>query len=203
MIKHTNGFLEEYREKAKSGEIIIGQELMMELNNLYEDMQSDEYVYDTTDADLRIDFIEGCIRLTKSPFYGKPMELMLFQKAFISALYGFKMEDGTDRFRKALFLLARKNGKSELNSAMGNSEFVVGNEGSDIVCSSNDDAQASIVYDAIDAMRQLYDPNDLDTKRTQRFLLNKITKTKIFKLSDRTRNKEGRCLRPSECLKAG
>lgn len=203
MIKHTNGFLEEYREKAKSGEIIIGQELMMELNNLYEDMQSDEYVYDTTDADLRIDFIEGCIRLTKSPFYGKPMELMLFQKAFISALYGFKMLDGTDRFRKALFLLARKNGKSELNSAMGNSEFVVGNEGSDIVCSSNDDAQASIVYDAIDAMRQLYDPNDLDTKRTQRFLLNKITKTKIFKLSDRTRNKEGRCLRLSECLKAG
>ena len=75
---------------------------------------------------------------------------------------------------------------------MGNAEFIVGNEGADIVCSSNDDAQASIVYDAIDTMRQLYDPNDLDTKRNQSFIRNKNTNTKIFKLSDRTRNKEGR-----------
>ena len=192
MIKKSNGYLEEYRAKAKAGEIIIGRELMMELDNLAEDMNGPDYIYDTTAADERIDFIEGCVKLTKSPFYGQPMKLMLFQKAFISALYGFKMPDGTDRFRKALFLLARKNGKSELNSGLGNAEFIVGNEGSDIVCSSNDDAQASIVYDAMDMMRQLYDPEDLDTKRNQRFILNKITNTKIFKLSDRTRNKEGR-----------
>ena len=89
-------------------------------------------------------------------------------------------------------MIARKNAKSETCSGLGNAEFIVGNEGSDIVCSSNDDAQASIVYDAIDTMRQLYDPLDLDTKRNQRFILNKSTNTKIFKLSDRTKNKEGR-----------
>lgn len=60
------------------------------------------------------------------------------------------------------------------------------------MCSSNDDAQASIVYDAIDMMRQLYDPDNLDTKRNQRFILNRGTNSKIFKMSDRTRNKEGR-----------
>jgi phage terminase large subunit-like protein len=89
-------------------------------------------------------------------------------------------------------LIALKNTKSETCSALGNAEFIVGNEGSDLVCSSNDDAQASIVYDATDTMRKLYDPEDLDTKRNQRFILNKTTNTKIFKLSDRTRNKEGR-----------
>lgn len=41
-------------------------------------------------------------------------------------------------------------------------------------------------------MRQLYDPKDFDTKRNQRFILNKATNTKIFKMSDRTKNKEGR-----------
>jgi phage terminase large subunit-like protein len=97
-----------------------------------------------------------------------------------------------DRFKKALLLIARKNTKSETCSGLGNAEFIVGNEGADLVCSSNDDAQASIVYDAIDTMRRLYDPNDLDTKRNQRFILNKCSNTKIFKLSDRTRNKEGR-----------
>lgn len=94
-----------------------------------------------------------------------------------------------------LFLCGERNTvthNSETCSALGNSEFIVGNEGADIVCSSNDDAQASIVYDAMNTMRQLYDPGDLDTKRNQRFILNKSTNTKIFKLSDRTRNKEGR-----------
>ena len=41
-------------------------------------------------------------------------------------------------------------------------------------------------------MRLLIDPDSKDTKRNQRFILNKATNTKIFKLSDRTKNKEGR-----------
>ena len=192
MIIKTNGFLEEYYRRIDSGEFIAGMEMKMELENLMDDMQSDEYLYDTSDADERIDFIENCVKLTKSPFYGKPMKLMLFQKAFISALYGFKMKDGSGRFKKALFMISRKNGKSELCSALGLSEFILGNEGSDIVCSSNDDTQASILYDAMDLMRKMIDPNDLDTKKNQRFILNKITNTKIFKMSERTRNKEGR-----------
>lgn len=192
MIIKTNGFLEEYYEKTKKGEIIIGQELKMELDRLIEDMNGNEYDYDTTEADQRIDFIENCVKLTKSPFYGKPMKLLLFQKAFISALYGFKMPEGNRRFKKAIFLLSRKNGKSEMCSALGLAEFILGNDGSDIVCSSNDDTQASILYDAIDLMRQMIDPKDLDTKRNQRFILNKVSNTKIFKMSERTRNKEGR-----------
>lgn len=193
-------FLLEYKNEIDDGHILVGRELYQELENLIDDIKhNDEYVYDTRDADLRMDFIENCIRLTKSPYYGQPMKLMLWQKAFTEAFYSFKMaralkDQGRiiDRFRKALLLIARKNGKSETTSGLGNAEFIVGNEGSDIVCSSNDDAQASIVYDAMDTMRKLYDPDDLDTKRNQRFILNRGTNTKIFKLSDRTRNKEGR-----------
>lgn len=194
-----NSSLIEYKERIDAGEIVAGIELRMELDNLTTDIrENDEYIYNTDAALLRMDFMQNCIRLTKSPFYGKPMVLMLWQKAFIEALYSFKMarewKEGReiDRFKKALLLISRKNAKSETCSGMGNAEFIVGNEGSDIVCSSNDDAQASIVYDAMNTMRQLYDPDDLDTKRNQRFILNKATNTKIFKLSDRTRNKEGR-----------
>ena len=188
-----NSNLLEYRAKVETGEIIIGQELWMELDNLAEDFHNDRYFYNTDAARLRMDFMENCIRLTKSPFYNKPMVLMLWQKAFIEAFYSFKMADtGFDRFKKLLLLIARKNTKSETSSALANSEFIVGNEGADICCSSNDDAQCSIVYDAIDLMRRLYDPKDLDSKRNQSFILNKITNTKVFKMSDRTKNKEGR-----------
>lgn len=188
-----NSFLLEYHARIECGEIIVGQELWQELRNLKEDFLNDAYFYDTRDAMLRIDFMERCVRLTKSPYYNKPMKLMLWQKAFIEAVYSFKMSETTfDRFKKIILLIARKNTKSETCSALGLSELIVGNPGADIVCSSNDDNQASITYDAIDTMRQLIDPDSLDTKRNQRFILNKSNGSKIFKLSDRTRNKEGR-----------
>lgn len=194
-----NSYLLEYRGRAESGDIIIGQELWMMLDILAEDLHNDRYIYNRDDALLRMDFMENCVRLTKSPYYNKPMRLMLWQKALIEAFYSFKMAEQSkdkgfwiDRFKKLLLLIARKNTKSETSSALAESELIIGNPGADIVASSNDDAQASIVFDAIDTMRQLIDPKDLDTKRNQRFILNKATNTKIFKLSDRTKNKEGR-----------
>lgn len=188
-----NSYLLEYHARIELGEIIVGQELWLELERLRADFYNDEYYYDTNDAIERMDFMERCVRLTKSPYYNQPMKLMLWQKAFIEAIYSFKMSATTfDRFKKIILLIARKNTKSETCSALGLSELIVGNDGADIVCSSNDDNQASITYDAIDTMRRLIDPDDLDTKRNQRFILNKVNGSKIFKLSDRTRNKEGR-----------
>lgn len=193
MIKHTNGFLEEYHAKIEYGDILAGAELWTELSRLLEDMKDDRYIYDCAGADLRMDFMENCVKLTKSPFYGQPMKLMLWQKAFISAVYGFKMtEDLTDRFRRILLLIARKNTKSETCSGLALTELITGNDGSDIVCSSNDDNQANILYQAIDTMRLMIDPKQMDTWKNQQWIKCKINGSKVFKLSDRTRNKEGR-----------
>ena len=193
MWNADNSYLLKYISEIECGNIIVGQELWLELSRLKEDFHNDRYIYNTDKSILYMDFIEHCVRLTKSPFYNQPMVLMLWQKAFIEAIFSFKMsETGFERFKKILLLIARKNGKSETISALGLTEFFLGNEGADIVCSSNDDNQASIVYDAIDLMRQLIDPYSLDSKRNQRWILNRSTNSKIFKLSDRTRNKEGR-----------
>lgn len=193
MIKYSNGFLEEYYQQIMDGKIIAGSELKMELSKLMEELDDDRYIYDTRDADLRMDFMENCVRLTKSPFYGQPMKLMLWQKAFISAIYGFKMaSDLTDRFRRILLLIARKNTKSETCSGLGLTELITGNDGADIVCSSNDDNQANILYQAIDTMRLMIDPKQKDTWKNQQWIKCKINGSKVFKLSDRTRNKEGR-----------
>lgn len=193
MIIYSNGYLEEYTSKIMKGEIIAGYELKDELVKLINDLNDERYIYDTRVADDRMDFMENCIKLTKSPFYGQPMKLMLWQKAFISAVYGFKMaEDQTDRFRRILLLIARKNTKSETCSGIGLTELIMGNDGADIVCSSNDDNQASILYDAIDTMRLMIDPDQKDTWKNKRFIKCKINGSKVFKLSDRTRNKEGR-----------
>lgn len=191
--KLEDSYLWEYYQAIKKGEIIAGRELIMELEKLIDDYDRPEFYFDRSKALFKMSFMENCVRLTKSPFYGKPMKLMLWQKAFIESIYAWKMsEDGTDRFKRILLLISRKNTKSELTSALALTELITGAEGSDIVCSSNDDNQASIVYDAINTMRLMIDPKQKDTWKTQQNLKCLINGSKVFKLSDRTRNKEGR-----------
>ena len=186
-------YLLKYRDEIKKGNIVAGQDLIMELDNLIEDLNNPRYYYDPTDAYKRMDFMENCVRLTKSPFYNKPMKLMLWQKAWIESLYSFKMsETGFDRFKKTVLEIARKNTKSETSSGLGLTELVLGPEGADIVCSSNDDPQADILYQAINTMRLLIDPKQQDTWKSKNWIENVVNGSKVFKLSDKTRNKEGR-----------
>ena len=186
-------YLEQYRAEIRKGNIIAGRELITALDMYIADMKNPRYVYDTKEAYFRIVFIEKFIKLTKSPYYGKPMILMLWQKAFIECLYSFKMADtGFDRFKRVVLLIGRKNTKSETCNALGFTELMIGNDGSDVVCSSNDDSQANILFDGITTMREMFDPKSKRTHKNLSFIKNKKTGTKVFKLSDKTRNKEGR-----------
>ena len=191
--KLEDTYLWEYYQAIRSGEIIAGQELITELEKLIDDYDNPDYYIDRSKGLFKISFMENCVRLTKSPFYGKPMKLMLWQKAFVETVYSWKMtEDGTDRFRRILLEIARKNGKSEMCSGIVLTELITGNDGSDIVCSSNDDNQANILYEATNSMRLMIDPQQKDTWKTQQYLRCNINGSKVFKLSDRTKNKEGR-----------
>ena len=72
-------YLEEYYEKIKTNEIIVGYYLETEIENLIEDLQDERYIYDTLEAHKRIKFIETCALQSKAPFYNKPVKLLLFQ----------------------------------------------------------------------------------------------------------------------------
>ena len=192
-----NSFMLEYKAKAESGEIILGRDLYQELRNLEEDLHDDRFRYDTEKALIRINFIEKCCRLTKSPFFNKPMELMLWQKALIETVYSFKLisidtKEWIDRFTEILLLIARKNGKTETIAALELAEFVHGNAGSDIICSGMDDGTSDLSYQTVDTMRLLIDPKSKDTWRNQKGLKNLINNNHIYKLSDSSRQKEGR-----------
>lgn len=192
-----NSFLLEYKAKAESGDVILGRDLYQELKNLEEDLHDDRFQYDVEKAMLRINFIENCCRLTKSPFFNKPMKLMLWQKALIEATYSFKMlsidtKEWVDRFTEILLLIARKNGKTETIAALEFAEFILGKAGSDIVCSGMDDGTSDLSYQTVDTMRLLIDPKSKDTWRNQKGLKNLINDSHIYKLSDSSRQKEGR-----------
>lgn len=192
-----SNYLIQYREAIKRGEIVAGIDMISELDNLIADLNDEQYRYDTKDAELRIDFIEHCIRLTKAPFYGKPMQLMLWQKAFIEVVYSFKIwsidiNSWVDRFQEILLLITRKGGKTEFIAAILLTELLIGGVGIDLVCSGMDDGTADLCYSAIDTMRLLIDPQSIDTWRNQKGIKCFFNNNHIYKLSASTRQREGR-----------
>ncbi|GGJ61938.1 terminase large subunit [Virgibacillus salexigens] len=155
----THSFLLEYIDKCKKGEIIIGNELMLQLDILAEHFNDPEILIDFEDGHKRIKFIETKCKHFEAPFSGKPFLLELFQKAFIEAIYIFKIfDDEIDHYvrlhQDVLFLVARKNGKTPLISALCLAEFFCGELGTRILCSSNDYEQADLMFQAINAMRE-------------------------------------------------
>ena len=190
-------YLLQYRDAILSGEIKAGAEIRAEIENLFNDLNDPQYRYDTELSDLIISFIENCCKLTVAPYYGKPFVLELWQKAFIEASFSFQIQsidsgEWVQRFQEILLLIARKNGKTELIAAILFTLLILGNAGSQIVCSGTNDNIASICYDTIDRMRLLVDPQSIDTWKNQKGIKCKINGNFIFKLCDSTRGKEGR-----------
>lgn len=204
----NKSYLVEYYDKCKSGEIIIGHELMKMLEMLMEDMKNPIYKFDTTEAHKRIKFIEKECRHSISPFAGKPFILELHQKAFREAIYGFYMEiegEFIRRFTEVTLLEGRKNGKTTECAADGNTEFFCGNSGTNILCASNDYEQCNLIFDEINNMREesirlekvsrknikgIFMGNPRQKKKKGKF--SKQNKAKIKKLSKKTGAKEGK-----------
>ncbi len=187
-------FLLSYLDEIESGRIIAGEELKSVLNGLKNDLSNPAYVYDEKPGQLRIEFIERFCRHTKSPFNGQPFKLELWEKALLECAYGFKMADtGLRRFNEVILLIARKNGKTTFVAGIDLAEFFLSKGGTDIVCASNTNDQASILFEEINNMREQSKAlrNEKRSRKNIFYIYSPKTKNKIKKLSAQSRNKDG------------
>jgi len=187
-------FLLSYIDEIESGRIIAGEELKSVLNGLKSDLNNPRYIYDEKPGQIRIEFIERFCKHTKSPFNGQPFLLELWEKAFLECAYGFKMaETGLRRFNEALLLIARKNGKTTFVAGIDLAEFFLSSGGTDIVCASNTNDQASILFEEINNMREQSKAlrNEKRSKKNIFYIYSPKNKNKIKKLSAQSKNKDG------------
>ena len=130
-------YIKEYYEKIKSGEIITSRKVKIVYEKLVKDIDNPktvkiynedaeeygehEYIFSEERALDAIDFIETFCRHSKGKKWaGQPFILELWQKAFVSAIFGFiDKETGFRKYRKVILFVARKNGKSTLAAAIG------------------------------------------------------------------------------------
>lgn len=118
-------------------------------NELTEEYETHRYIFDEKKGLRPIRFIEKFCRHSKGKWAGKPIELELFQKAFIEALFGFVDEEtGLRKYKKAIFLVGRKNGKSTIDSGLGNFMLTQdGEDGAEVYAIAVKKEQAKIVWE--------------------------------------------------------
>ena len=161
-------YLEEYWLMIQKREVIVGYWIRKAVQNLINDLKDSKYIYDTTEAHKRIKFQETLCLQSKAPYYMKPIKLMAWQKAWWEAIYSFKMADtGLRRFTEGLLEVARKNGKSTMFAADGNTDLFIGEGGTSICCASNDDRQAKLIWLELGGMRQRLDRSEEHTSELQ------------------------------------
>ena len=153
-------YLIEYIQKVNAGEIIAGSELKTELDKLYEDTRNPKYVFDLTFAHKIIHFIETQCRHKEGRFVNQTFTLLLWQKAWIEALFGFYLYDedlkrNVRRFLYTTLCIGRKNGKSPLVAAVLLAYWVCSGMGTNLLVASCDYDNVSILWDWITSMIQL------------------------------------------------
>ena len=185
-------YLEKYWDMIQADEIVVGRWIKKEVKNLIEDLKDPRFIYDTTEAHRRIKFQESLCLQSKAPYYMQPVILMPWQKAFWEVLYSFKMADtGKRRFIEGLLEIARKNGKSTMFAADGNTDLFIGEGGVSLCTASNDDRQAKFIWSEIGGMRSRLDPKKTITSQNLVEIKNTAKNIDIIRLSSKTQNKDG------------
>ena len=190
--RNMHSYIKEYAEAIKSGEVVVGWKIKAVVKHLVKSMEDERFIFDPTYAHKRMEFQEKYCLQGKAPYYGKPIKLMLWQKAFWEAFYGFYMKDtGLRRFTEGHIEIARKNGKTTMFAADANTDLFIGEGGIDICCASNDDRQAKLIWSETAGMQQRLDPKREITRHNLVDIYNHKRNITIFRLSSKTQNKDG------------
>lgn len=152
MIKYPLDYnpILEYWQKIESGEEIVSDKVRRVYKKLVSDLNNkdSEWEYNPKRANHVIEFIENYCKHSKGKLGGKPFILELWQKALLAALFGFVHKiDGTRKYRELILIIARKNGKSTLGSAIALYMLVAdGEAGPEIVSAATKKDQAKIIW---------------------------------------------------------
>lgn len=153
-------WVKEYYRRIESGDIVTSKRVKAVYSRLVAEMDSPAadfpYYFDEETGERPILFIETFCKQSQGTI-GAPLELELFQKAFIQLLFGW-LEKDTDyrRFRETMFLCGRKNGKSTLLSGIALYMLIADYEGAAEIYSvaTKKDQAKKVLTEAVNMIKQ-------------------------------------------------
>lgn len=142
-------YIAAYTQKIKDGTITAGKWIKLLYAYIENGLKEGSLFFDQAKADAVIAWIENNCYHTEGPLAPNPLRLELWQKSALSLMYGIVDENGKRIFREVLLVMARKNGKSLLASAIGKYEWQCGGYGTRVFCIAPKLDQTAIIYDSI------------------------------------------------------
>lgn len=153
-------YVKEYYNRIESGEIITSKRVRTVYGRLVKEMDAagdnSNYYFDEDAGERPILFIETFCKQSQGTI-GAPLELELFQKAYIQTLFGWlEKETGYRRFRETMFLCGRKNGKSTLLSGIALYMLIADYEGAAEIYSvaTKKDQAKKVLTEAVNMIKQ-------------------------------------------------
>ncbi len=142
-------YIFQYYQKIQDGSIVVGEWIRLAYEYIVHGLESKAFYFDGKKANHAIDFIEKFCRHAEGALAPQHITLELWQKAFVSCLFGIVGEDGLRQFREIFLVVGRKNGKSLLLSAIAQyCAFADGEYGGRIYFTAPKMEQASQCFDA-------------------------------------------------------
>ncbi|MFL8888923.1 terminase large subunit [Helcococcus kunzii] len=158
MIRYPENYnpLIEYWEYLQRHPEKAGKKIHIQVNRLVKDitdMTSDVF-FDCKKSNHAIEFIENFCRNIKGKTAGKLVVLDLWEKAFIGAIFGVVYKaTNLRRTNKAVLIIAKKNGKSLLASAIAlYMQIADGEGGPELYSVATKKDQAKIIWDTAQKM---------------------------------------------------
>ena len=143
-------YIEEYNSLIVKNKIVVSDKVKRVYAKLVKDLKAkdSEWEYDEKKASHAITFIERYCKHSKGKCGGQNFILELWQKAMVSAVFGFVHKiDGIRKYREFILIVARKNGKSALGSAIALYLLTAdGEAGAEIVSVATKKDQAKIIW---------------------------------------------------------
>lgn len=154
-----DNYIYAYYQGIKNGTFLVNRFVALIYEHLVKGLEEKQFTYDAVKANDAIDWIESHCFHTEGPLAPNPLKLELWQKAMLAAIFGIVDDNGNRHFREVVLVVARKNGKSLLASAIGNYVFQKnGGFGARVFCLAPKFDQTDIIYNCIWQMVQL-DPD--------------------------------------------
>jgi len=112
-----------------------------------------KYHFDAKAAKRAERFFERYLTHVKGEWAGVPFKLERWQRDIVRALFGWKRQDGTRRYRTCYIEIPRKNGKSSLCAGLALYLLMADKEASaEVYSAAADREQASIIFDIAKSM---------------------------------------------------
>lgn len=151
-IKYESNYnpIIEYWNQIKSNEVTVSRKVYRVYKELYKIINDPDSIweYSSEKANHAIEFVENYCKHSKGKMGGKPFIMELWQKALVAATFGIVHKiDGTRKHREVILVVARKNGKSTLASAIGlYMQIADGEPGAEVFAVATKKDQAKIIW---------------------------------------------------------